>query len=362
MLMRDPYAVLGVRRDAGQDEIRTAWRTLAKAVHPDQNQDDPFAEIRFTEAGRAYELLRDPAKRSLYDKAHRETELRREAALRRMEQMRRQQSQRKAEQEPASAPAGDETAEDMISRIFGVEGKQTAESKTVPDIRTAPAPRNAEPAGEKPAAASSRTDEDEDGRQQSASRSAAPAAALISAIVNRIRGLRRKPDRAPDLHRDVTVTIADILNRAKVNVDVAEGQSVKVALQPGATEGQVIRLREQGHRILDMKAGDLVLTLRVAAGRFRVDGFDLATDLAVTIENAVLGWETTIEGPDGRRIPVSVPAWSGSDKVLRIEGEGLADESGRRGDLVVEIRLMLHEKPDDKIIDLMRVQREGLYL
>src|SRR5690606_17778537 len=108
--MRDPYSVLGLKRNAGQEEIKAAWRSLAKAVHPDQNQDDPFATIRFTEAGRAYDLLRDPDKRSRFDRAQREAE------LRRMEQMRRQQADRKVR--PDSAKPTDESAEDMISRIF----------------------------------------------------------------------------------------------------------------------------------------------------------------------------------------------------------------------------------------------------
>ncbi len=60
--MRDPYKVLGVKRDAGQDEIKAAWRNMAKAVHPDHNQGDPTASARFAEIGRAYETLKDPKK------------------------------------------------------------------------------------------------------------------------------------------------------------------------------------------------------------------------------------------------------------------------------------------------------------
>src|SRR5688572_22125196 len=79
--MRDPYAILGVRRTAGQEEIKAAWRSVARAVHPDHNQDDPTANERFAEAGRAYELLRDPVRRSRYDWARREAELRRMEAM-----------------------------------------------------------------------------------------------------------------------------------------------------------------------------------------------------------------------------------------------------------------------------------------
>src|ERR1700712_1445714 len=65
--MRDPYKTLGVKRDAGVDEIKAAWRNMAKAVHPDHNLDDPTATERFAEIGRAYDTLKDPKKRSRYD-------------------------------------------------------------------------------------------------------------------------------------------------------------------------------------------------------------------------------------------------------------------------------------------------------
>ena len=57
--MRDFYSILGVKRDAGADEIKAAWRTKAKSVHPDQNRDDPLANNRFAEIGRAYFALMD---------------------------------------------------------------------------------------------------------------------------------------------------------------------------------------------------------------------------------------------------------------------------------------------------------------
>ena len=58
--MRDPYSILGVKHDADSDEIKAAWRSKAKTVHPDHNRDDPDATARFTEIGQAYDLLKDP--------------------------------------------------------------------------------------------------------------------------------------------------------------------------------------------------------------------------------------------------------------------------------------------------------------
>lgn len=348
--MRDPYSVLGVKRNAGQDEIKAAWRSVAKAVHPDQNHDDPNATVRFTEAGRAYDLLRDPDKRSRYDRHQREAE------LRRMEQMRRQQAERKAQAE-APQRAVDEGAEDMIARIFGVDSRgQPAEAK--PDTRP-------QPQAQQPNAATTpdtRKTTGETAPDETASaRAAAPAAAIISAIIRRIRGSRAKVEKAPDLVADVTVTVEDILNRVRPTLETPDGQTLRVPIGAGSTDGQVIRLREAGHRLENLKRGDAIVTVRVAPGRFRVDGFDLKVDLPITIENAVLGCETTIDGPLGP-LPVSVPAWSGSDQTITIAGEGLVKENGERGDLIAEIRLLLWEKPDAKMIDLMRSLREGLYL
>lgn len=72
--MRDPYSILGVKRDARHEEIKAAWRTKAKTVHPDANRDDPDASARFAEIGQAYDLLKDPKKRDLYDQARRAAE------------------------------------------------------------------------------------------------------------------------------------------------------------------------------------------------------------------------------------------------------------------------------------------------
>lgn len=356
MLMRDPYAVLGVRRDAGQEEIKAAWRSVAKAVHPDQNQDDPFATIRFTEAGRAYDLLRDPEKRSRYDRAHRDAEVRREMELRRMEQMRRQQSARKAQ--GGSAQGVGESAEDMVSRIFGVDARQhqAASNAAASPQPAAPAPERQAAAPKAPPPASEGIDS-----AKAAPRPATAASDIISSLLRRIRGSRPMVDKAPDLACELTVTVEDLLNQAKMTLEI-NGESLRVPLPAGTTAGTVIRLSEQGHRINDLKRGDTVVTVRIAPGPFRVDGFDLRTSLPVTIENAVLGCETTVPGPAGDDLPVTVPAWSSSDHTICIEGHGLIDPDGKRGNLIVEVRLQLWDRPDAKMIDLMRSLREGLYL
>ncbi|MGR9551446.1 DnaJ C-terminal domain-containing protein, partial [Escherichia coli] len=96
-------------------------------------------------------------------------------------------------------------------------------------------------------------------------------------------------------------------------------------------------------------------------GDFRIDGTDLRTVLPIHIEDAVLGSEATVRTLTGP-VNVTVPAWSGSDRILRLEGRGLPDVSGKNGDLLVELRIVLGEKPDTRMTDLMRARRNGLFL
>ncbi|MDQ0319428.1 DnaJ-class molecular chaperone [Pararhizobium capsulatum DSM 1112] len=364
--MRDPYTVLGVRRNAGADEIKTAWRNVAKAVHPDHNRDDPNAAARFAEAGRAYEVLKDPKLRNRYDYA------RREADLRRMEEMKRKS------REQARDTVDPETAEEMISRIFGAETRPQAKPQPIPkaasvqpqaEVKADPKPETriepgvaAEPetAEQKPEAKPEV--EKRYGPFGILPRAAAPAAELVSAIVRRIRGAQKPADKVPDIFSEATVTIADILRREKATATLPDGQTLKVALPPGTVDGSVIRLKEQGYRLNGMIRGDLIVHVRIAADEtFRPNGIDLHTTLPINIQDAVLGCEMRVDTPTGAT-SITIPAWSGSDQAIRLEGHGLPDADGGRGALVVELRLMLWEKPDERITDLMRARRDGLVL
>jgi DnaJ-class molecular chaperone len=389
--MRDPYKVLGVKPDAGADEIKAAWRHLAKAVHPDHNQGDPTASARFAEIGRAYETLKDPKKRSLFDNALRMAETRkqeqtimqqreaaREAAARAraaqanaervMEELARANAQKAAE---SARQAGmSEQAEEMVERIFGAQaraaaaGQGRAQQAAPHAFRPADAARRAEAETAGAAEAEAVKSEEEHGESMGGS---APGAflplSILTSLVRRLTGANQPaPEKAPDEVATATVTVDDILKNAWVTVALPEGRDVGFALPAGTTEGHQVRLKGQGFKLPGMQRGDAVINIHVAPDdRFRVEGYDLHAVLPLTIENAVLGTEASIDGPNGPLI-VTVPAWSGSDKTIRIPGEGLADEDGARGDLIVELRILLWEKPDDKVTDLMRSMREGLFL
>ena len=408
--MRDPYKILGVRRDAGQDEIKAAWRNMAKVVHPDHNQGDPLAGARFAEIGRAYDTLKDPRKRSLFDSAARAAEAKqnekqnentimaqrqaaREAAIRAkqaqenaervMEELARAAAQKAAaeaakqpqQQQQQQQTGAAEPAEEMIERIFGAQARSAsgggrtrgfASGKT---RRPEPEGTEADRQTDKPnesakAGVAGKVTEDEHADEAAAATSAVlqPLSLLTSFVRRFTGGAAPVPEKAPDQLAIAAVTIEDILKGAWVNVDLGDGRDAGFTLTPGTTEGHTVRLKGQGHKLTGMQRGDAVVNIHIAPhADFTVDGFDLHTVLPVTIENAVLGTDARIDGPNGP-LTVTVPAWSGSDKSIRFEGQGLPKTDGEKGDLVVELRIILWEKPDDKVTDLMRIMKNGLFL
>ncbi|MCZ8179208.1 MAG: DnaJ domain-containing protein [Rhizobium sp.] len=418
--MRDFYSILGVKRDAGADEIKAAWRTKAKSVHPDQNRDDPQAHNRFAEIGRAYEVLKDPAKRSRYDQQRMKVEaLEREQTI-----MQQRQAAREAAEKAKQAKANAERVLEELARAEAEKAKadaaQAAKVKAAKEQEAkakaeAKAKTDAEAQDEAPAAASTAgADKSQtqgtasaqgpsvggptSGPEEAASRifgdspEAAAAAEnlrreqeaaelsegmplkpaispllapieLFSSLVRRLRGTPPPPpEKAPDIFTEAVVAIADLLEQKSVPITLNDGREVRVPLD-GVTEGHVVRLKGQGLKFQGLQRGDVAVTIRVLkADRFAVDQFDIRTVLPITLENAVLGCETQVEGPDGTMVPLTVPAWSNSDQVIRIDDLGLPNPEGGRGALVVELRVMLWEKPDEKVTDLMRLMREGLYI
>ncbi len=387
--MRDPYKVLGVRRDAGAEEIKSAWRSLAKTAHPDHNLGDPTASERFAEIGRAYETLKDPQKRSRYDQIARMAEAKgqsqeqtimqqrqaaREAAERAkaaranadkiMEELARANA-RKAAASAASGQQGNatESPEDMVERIFGVKTGQAQQAQAT----AATGVKQAEKPQEQPDTAA--PEEPQVEAEQLATVSAAAgsrsAFGILGSLVRRITGgsaPEKPPEKTPEVAAEATVTLDDMLKSRWIAVPLPDNREARFQATTDISNGQVLHLKGQGLKLQGMLRGDVAVTVHLSTdGRFTLDGSDVRTILPITIENAVLGCETTVEGLNGP-VRITVPAWSGSDQVVRISGEGLPDGNGGKGDLIVELRLMLWEKPDDKVTDLMRSMREGLFL
>lgn len=409
--MRDPYSLLGVKRTANADEIKAAWRSKAKSIHPDHNQDDPDAGNRFAEVGQAYEVLKDPAKRKRYDKASdmqqtyqqqresarseaeraRAARARAEAVMEELARAKAQAAQAaqnqgteskpeaksartertakatkaeakaggasgrdqasRAETSKAEATAG-ETPEDMIERIFGVS----------PNAGTSGSTDNKGEADTVGAGAAQSASDPHGAPAAEARPLPVMAVDLLASLMRRIRGTAPPPEKAPNLAAEATVTIKDLLDQNSITLHLGDEREVRVHLKAGMTEGKILRLKGEGVKIAGVKPGDLMVTLKVARDpQFHVEGYDIHTILPISLEDAVLGTETKVATPQGEH-DITVPAWSGSDRVIRMEGLGLPNDTGGRGDLVAEVRIVLLDKPDPKVTDLMRHMRHGLYL
>lgn len=317
--MRDPYDILGVAKNASAKDIKSAFRKLAKKYHPDQNP-DPKAKERFAEANQAYEIVGDETKRGQYDRGEIDAGGKPRfanfegadggdpfAAFR-----------RGAGRGPGGAhfefrtsgPGMQGDAGDIFSEIFGQSFRRGA---------------GAGPGGGM-------------GAGMGAGPRAAPAA---------------------DLNVSLDVSVEDVANAAKVNAQFPDGRKIGIKLPAYVEDGQTIRLKGQGATSPLGGQGDALVKIRIRKHPlFRLDGRDIHVDVPVPLADAVLGAKVPVETPYGR-LAVAIPAWSSSDRRLRLKGKGLPLKNGGHGDLYANVRIMLPEGGDAELESLMRKARAG---
>jgi curved DNA-binding protein len=295
---RDYYESLGVSRDASPEEIRRAYRALARKNHPDVNK-EPGAEDRFKEISEAYEVLRDPDKRERYDRLG------------------------------ANWRAGqDVSADPGYSGGFEGFGGYSGEGGFGPGDGV-------------------RFDFGGDDFSD-----------FFSGLFGRRTGTRRINGseqrfsrRGGDHEAVLELSLEDVAAGGKRRISLADGRSFEVNVPPGVRDGQRIRLAGEGEPGLGGgPSGDLFLRVRIRPHpRFRVDGLDLVTDLPVTPWEAALGATVEVRTLTGTA-RVRVPAGSSSDRRLRLRSEGLPDAQGRKGDLyaVVKIRVPRHLSTEER--------------
>ncbi len=307
--MRDPYDVLGVAKNASAKEIKSAFRKLAKKHHPDQNQDDSKAKDRFAEINQAYEIAGDETKRGQFDRG---------------------------EIDAAGKPrfAGFENAGGGGDPFGGF--------------------RNAGARGGP-------------GGSRFEFRSGGPGGGGFDAgdIFSELFGQARRPQGGPgaqvqagaDINATLDVSIEDVAKAEKVTAMFPDGRKLGIKLPAYVEDGQTIRLKGQGEQSPFGPAGDALIKIRFAPHPvYRVDGRDLHVELPVPLADAVLGVKAAVETPHGR-LSVSIPAWSSSDRKLRLKGKGLPLKAGGHGDLYVHVVIMLPEGGDHELEALMKQRK-----
>jgi len=305
--MRDPYEVLGVAKNASAKEIKSAYRKLAKKHHPDQNPNDPKAKDRFAAANQAYEILGDEKSRAAYDRGEIDAEgkpkfhgFEGQAGGDPFAGFRRQSR--------GQGPGG----EHFEFRTSGMGGEPFGSDSDIFSELFGQAFRQAGTGG-------------------SAQR--APKGADLNAILD--------------------VTIEEVAAADKVTAVFPDGRKLAVKLPHFVEDGQTIRLKGQGEPGFGGPGDALVKIHFRKHPRYRVEGRDLHVDLPVPLKEAVLGAKVAVETPTGK-LAVNVPAWSSSDKVLRLKGRGLTQKSGGHADLYVHVRVMLPETGREELEALMK--------
>jgi len=265
MAGQDPYTLLGVKREASEDDIRKAYRKLAKQYHPDLNPGNKEAEERFKEISAAYDLLSDPDKRARFDRGEIDASgnERPERAYYRGHAEGRQGG-RYGGSGGFGGEASAEDADDLFSNFFG-----------------------------------------------RGFRAGGPGGAEI-----RMRG--------PDRHYTLVVDFLDAVRGGTQRLTLPEGKTLDVAIPPGAEDGQILRLRGQGGPgIGGGPPGDALIEIHVTPHPFfRRVGNDIHLDLPVTLAEAVLGARVPVPTPGGT-VMLKVPEGSDTGRVLRLRGKGV---------------------------------------
>lgn len=288
--MKDPYQVLGVAKAATDDELKKAYRTLARTLHPDVNPGDKKAEERFKEVTAAYDFLSDAEKRRQYDNGEIDAT---GAAKRR------------------AWNGGGGFRSSSAGARSGFSGFNFGDD--VDDILSEMMRRK------------------EKGRQQQQS----------SQHSHKPGG--RSASKGEDAHHALTVSFVDAALGATKRVTLVSGKSLDVKIPVGAVDGQSLRLKGQGHPSFFGDAdGDAYIDLKVEPHPFftRRDK-DVLLDLPVSVQEAVLGGKVPAPTVHGK-VMLTVPAGSNTGTVMRLKGKGIDG-----GDQLVTLKVVLPEGDSD---------------
>jgi DnaJ-class molecular chaperone len=291
MATQTPYEVLGVKADASADDIRKAYRKLAKEFHPDLNPGKPAAEARFKAVTAAYDILSDPEKRGRYDRGEID-----ESGAERPRYSYRPHAE--GEQGWKYRPQGEMNPEDIddILAMFG------------------------------------------GGRARRRGGSAGAEGFQMPG-----------QDRLFSLTIDfVTAAIG-----GKQRLALSPDEWLDVAIPPGIEDGQVLRLKGKGGPGFGGgPAGDALIEVHVAPHPwFRREGDDIHMELPVSLAEAVLGARVpvaTVTGP----VTMTIPKGSDTDTRLRLRGKGV-QRAGHAGDQYVTLKVVIGASKDPELAEFV---------
>jgi DnaJ-class molecular chaperone len=288
--MADPYKTLGVAQGASADEIKKAYRKLAKKLHPDVNPGNKKVETQFKEATGAYDLLSDAEKRRKFDAG---------------------------EIDDQGNPRGFSGWGNTAGRGAGAAGARRG-----------------------PRAADAGIDD-------------SIADDLFRDFFNFGRGGGQRPGvkmRGADVTYKAEVAFLEAARGAKKRLTLSDGKTLDITIPPGTVDGQSLRLKGQG---LPGQGGapngDAYVEIGVKAHPyFEREGSDILLECPISLSEAVLGGQITVPTIDGN-VSLKVPQGSNTGTQLRLKGKGVPDPKGQRGDQYVRFVVVLPRQMDSEL-------------
>jgi DnaJ-class molecular chaperone len=286
-MAQDPYSLLGVARGASEAEIKSAYRKLAKQLHPDANKGNPKASERFSDVTRAYDLLSDKGKRAQFDRGEIDGD-----GNPAMPYGFGGAGGGGFRGDPRAGGFGSGGADfsDLFSDLFGGRG-----------------------GGGGPFA-----------------------------------GQRSAPPKGGNIAYRLAVQFIDAATLAPQRITLSDGATIDLKLPAGVESGTQMRLSGKGQQGPG-GAGDAIVTIDVKSHpHFHRDGDHIRIDLPIGLKEAVLGAKVKVPTVDGP-VMLSVPAGSTSGKLMRLKGRGWSIKGGGRGDQLV--RLLVDLPADDAALN-----------
>lgn len=288
--MADPYSTLGVAKGASEAEVKSAYRKLAKELHPDKNKDNPKASERFSEVTRAYDILSDKTKRAQFDRGEID-----------------------GDGNPAmpfgygggGGFRGDPRGGQGGFGGFGNEGADFG------DIFEGLFGRGGGAAG---------------------------------GGFGGFGGRSAPPQKGANVAYRLSVSFVDAATQAPQRITLADGGTIDLKLPAGVETGTQMRLAGKG-QAGPGGTGDGIVTITVKDHPFFIrEGANIRLDLPVTLDEAVKGAKVKVPTVDGP-VMLSIPAGSTSGKVMRLKGKGFSQKGGGRGDQLVRLMVDLPADP-----------------
>lgn len=290
----DLYQRLGLKRGASEAEIKKAYRSLAKQLHPDRNTDNPKAAERFAAVTRAYDLLSDKDKRAQYDRGEIDEE--------------------GNPKMPfgggyggfnAGQGGGPGAGPGHAGGFEGFQGKfgEADLSDIFEGLFSSAGARCGRTGG-----------------------------------FGGFRQRAQPPQKGADIAYRLAVSFVDAATLAPQRITLADGKTIDLKLPKGVEDGTKIRLSGKGQDGPG-GAGDAIVTITIAPHPFYTrEGDNIRLNLPITLKEAVLGAKVKVPTPEGT-VMLTVPKGSSSGKVLRLKARGFTGKSGTRGDLLVSLEI-----------------------